>query len=104
MVWYIFLPFSHSTDHTPYDNRALQTPAFAGAARKATGRALAARLLYLTECEALIAPAPAARRVDLKGAFTTTDAELDSLRVATIDDMDQSKLAQEDEKLLEDET
>lgn len=58
-----------------------------GVERKASSRALFSKLLYLTECEELLAP-EAAAGVDLRDVFGATEDDAARLRLASLYDVD----------------
>lgn len=59
----------------------------AGVERKATSRALFSKLLYLVECEALLAPEEATS-VDLRDIFGATEDDAARLRIASLYEVD----------------
>ncbi|KAG1681170.1 hypothetical protein FOA52_015613 [Chlamydomonas sp. UWO 241] len=60
-----------------------------GLARKAACKALCQKVLYLTELDALVAEgSEAAKRINLRVIFGATDADLASMRITTLEEVD----------------
>eukprot|EP00898_Chlorokybus_atmophyticus_P000189 jgi/Chlat1/1170/Chrsp113S01642 len=69
-----------------------------GLQRKAMGRALFQKLLYLSELEELIAPdSPAKQMVDIIGIFGATESDANGLRLTSLGEFDADRF----EKLIE---
>eukprot|EP01024_Parvocaulis_polyphysoides_P038549 TRINITY_DN3466_c0_g1_i2.p1 TRINITY_DN3466_c0_g1~~TRINITY_DN3466_c0_g1_i2.p1 ORF type:complete len:345 (-),score=32.52 TRINITY_DN3466_c0_g1_i2:813-1847(-) len=62
-----------------------------GVERKAAGRALFSKLLYLTESEQIL-DAESAKQVDLRNIFGATEDDLSELRIVSLYDVDLDKL------------
>lgn len=64
-----------------------------GVERKATCRALFAKMLYLTECEQLLPQgSPAAEVVDLRRIFGATEDDVKAVRITNLEDLDAATL------------
>jgi hypothetical protein len=64
-----------------------------GIERKATCTALFQKMLYLSECEALLAQSgPEAAALDLRSVFGATEEDVDRLRIVSLVDVDIDKL------------
>lgn len=88
-----------------YGTLMLNTDGFttSGLERKATCKALFQKMLYLTECDQLVAQSSeAATRVDLRKIFGATNEDLDKMRMVSLFDVDLEKIFDQSGKIPDD--
>ncbi|KAK9812867.1 hypothetical protein WJX72_004910 [[Myrmecia] bisecta] len=65
----------------------------AGIERKATSRALFSKMLYLSECDKLLAQeTPTAKSISIRDIFGATTSDVDKLRIVSLYELDLDKL------------